>query len=128
MHVERGEWEKCIQTAEREVNISTYLPINSATVLHVLSLLSIRDRASATETIDSGSIPGRLILKTRKISTTELSAWFSSVKGQCAASTVCGGQVAAWLGDLKVPSLPPGQGNLLIKCVISNLTGGRPAR
>ena len=37
------------------------------------------------------------------------------LKGQCEASAVCGWQMAAWLEDQKVPSLSPGQDNLVNK-------------
>ena len=76
------------------------------------------DRASATETVDLGSIPGRVKPKTIKIGIHSFPAWRSAITG-----TVWSfhrvwytyGQVAAWLEDRKVPSLSPGQGNLVNK-------------
>ena len=54
------------------------------------SISSRVDRASATETVDSGSITGRVKLKTIKIDIQSFPAWRSALKGQCEASTVCG--------------------------------------
>ena len=39
------------------------------------------DRASATEAVDSGSIPGRVKPKTIKIGIHSFSAWRSAIKG-----------------------------------------------
>ena len=39
------------------------------------------DRASATETVDSGSIPGRVKQKTIKIGIHSFPAWVSAIKG-----------------------------------------------
>ena len=39
------------------------------------------DRASATEAVDSGSIPGRVIPKTIKIGIHSFPAWRSAIKG-----------------------------------------------
>ena len=46
-----------------------------------------------------------------------LKNWYyvQQLKGQYEASVVCGRQVAAWLEDRKVPSLSPGQANLVNK-------------
>ena len=76
------------------------------------------DRASATEAVDSGSIPGRIKSKTIKIGIYSFPAWRSALKETVWSLrrvwwTV--GQVAAWLEDRKVPSLSPGQGNLVNK-------------
>ena len=72
------------------------------------------DRASATEAVDSGSIPGSLLD-------------VQQLKGQCKASTVCGKHGDRWQLDLKtgrslrcilarkVLSLSPGQCNLVNK-------------
>ena len=73
------------------------------------------DRAPATETVDSSSIPDRVKPKTIKICVHSFPAWRSAIKGQCEASTMCGRQMAACLEDRKIPSLPPGQGNLVNK-------------
>ena len=75
------------------------------------------DRASATETVDSGSTPGCGQTKHYKIGI--YSFTFSNKKGQREASTMCGRQVAAWLEDQKVPLLSLGQGNLVKKPVIT---------
>ena len=69
------------------------------------------DRASATEAIDVGSIPGRVKPKTIK-------TLVFTLKGPFEASAVSGRQVAAWLEDQKVPSLSPGLGNFVIKCTV----------
>ena len=39
---------------------------------------------------------------------------FSDLEGLCEASTVCDGQVAAWLEDRIVSLQSPGPGNLLV--------------
>ena len=51
------------------------------------------DRASATETVDSGSILGRVKPKTIKLVFTLSLLDVQQLKGQCEASTVCGRQV-----------------------------------
>ena len=78
------------------------------------------DRVSATETVDLGSISGRVKLKIIKIGIHSFHAWRSAMKWQCEASSVCGRQVGteqveAWLEDWKVLSLSSGQGNLVNK-------------
>ena len=50
-------------------------------------------RASATETIDSGSIPGRVKPKTIKLVFTSSLLDVQQSKGQCEASTMCGREV-----------------------------------
>ena len=55
------------------------------------------DRASAAETINSGSICGRVKAKTIKIGIHSFPAWRSAIiKGQYEASAVCGRQVGRW--------------------------------
>ena len=78
------------------------------------------DRASASETVDSGSIPPRVKPKTIKKSVfTATLLDVQQLKGQCEASTMCGidrwAGVTAWLDGRKVLSLSPGQGNLVNK-------------
>ena len=76
------------------------------------------DRASATEAIDMGSIPSRVKPKTKKIGIHSFPAWRSAIKGTVWSLHLvwyADGQVAAWLKDRKVPSLSPGQGNLVNK-------------
>ena len=41
------------------------------------------NRASVTETVDSGSIPGRVKSKTIKIGICSFPAWRLPIKGQC---------------------------------------------
>ena len=53
------------------------------------------NRASATETVDTGSIPGRVKPKTIKLVFTTSLLDVQQLKGECEASTVCGRQVAA---------------------------------
>ena len=52
------------------------------------------DRASATEAVDSGSIPGR-ITQTKKLVFTASLLDVQQLKGQCEAPAVCGRLVAA---------------------------------
>ena len=79
------------------------------------------DRASATETVDSGSFSGRVKPKTlKKLVFTAFLLDIQQLKGQYQASTAGGrqvgtGQVAAWPENRKVPSLSPGKGNLMNK-------------
>ena len=73
------------------------------------------DRASATETVDSGSIPSRIKPKTMKIGIHSFLLDVQQLKEQCEASTVCGRQVATLLENRRVPLLSPGQGNLVNK-------------
>ena len=63
------------------------------------------DTEFATETVDSGSIPGWVKPKTTEIGIHSFPAWRLAIKKQCEAAAVCGGQVAAWLEDWKIPSL-----------------------
>ena len=51
------------------------------------------DRASATASVDSGSIPGWVKLKTKKLIFTTSLLDVQQLKGQREASTVCGRQV-----------------------------------
>ena len=74
------------------------------------------DRASITETVDMGSIPGRSKQKTVKLGIYSFSAWRSAIKGTEWSLHMCDRQVAAWLENRKVPSLSPGQGILVNKC------------
>ena len=57
------------------------------------------DIAPATETLDVGSIPGRVKPRTFKISC--FPAWRPAFKGQCEASTMWNKQVGKWLLDSK---------------------------
>ena len=59
------------------------------------------DRASATETVDSGSIPGRVKPRTVKFVFTASLLDVQQLKGQCEASTAYGRQVGRWQLDLK---------------------------
>ena len=80
------------------------------------------DRASATETVDLSSIPSRVKPKTLKIGIHSFLLDIQYWKGQCQASAVCGGQMAAWLEGRMVPSLPPGQGNGVNKVYLQLLS------
>ena len=66
------------------------------------------DKASAIETADLGSIPGRVKSQLSCLT-------FTNKKQNCESSTVCVRQVAACLEDRKVPSLSPDQGNFKSK-------------
>ena len=59
------------------------------------------DRASATEAVDSGSIPGRVQPKTIKLGFTASLLDVQQLKGQCEASAVCGRQEGRWQLDSK---------------------------
>ena len=59
------------------------------------------DRASATDSVDSGSIPGRVKPKTLKLVFTASLLDVQQLKGQCKASAVCGRQVGRWQLDSK---------------------------
>ena len=59
------------------------------------------DRASATEAVDTGSIPGRVKPKTIKLVFTAFLLDVQQSKGLCEASAVCGRQVGRWQLDLK---------------------------
>ena len=59
------------------------------------------DRASATEAVDTGSIPGRVKPKTIKIGITASLLDVQQLKGQCEASNVCGRQMGRWQLDSK---------------------------
>ena len=69
------------------------------------------DKASATETVNYGSIPFRVKPKTIKIDIHSFQVYVQRLKGQCEALTVCGGQDGGQLPVLKrkVPSLSTGQ-------------------
>ena len=59
------------------------------------------DRASTTDSVDSGSIPGRVKPKTLKLVFTASLLDVQQLKGQCEASAVCGRQVGRWQLDSK---------------------------
>ena len=59
------------------------------------------DRASATETVDLGLIPGRVKPKTIKIGIHSFLLDVQQLKGQYEANAVCGRQVGRWQLDLK---------------------------
>ena len=59
------------------------------------------NRASATKTIDTGSIPGRVKPKTIKLVFTASLLDVQQLKGECEASTVCDRQVGRWQPDSK---------------------------
>ena len=86
------------------------------------------DRATATETVDTGCNPCRVKLMTIKISIHSFPAWRSALKkGQCETSTMGGrqvgtGLVTALLEDRKVPLLSPGRGNLVNKHAYTIIT------
>ena len=56
------------------------------------------DKASATEAVDTGSIPGRVKPKTIKLVFTAFLLDVQQSKGLCEASAVCGRQVGRWAG------------------------------
>ena len=73
------------------------------------------DGASATETVNSGSIPGRVKPKTIKIGIHSFPATFSNKRDSvkpppCVVDRWAGGSLTR---RQKVPSLSPGQGNLV---------------
>ena len=53
------------------------------------------NRATATETVNSGSIPGWVTPKTRKLVFIASILDVQQLKGPCEATTMCGRQVAA---------------------------------
>ena len=53
------------------------------------------DRTSANETVDTGSIPGRVKPKTIDLDFTAFLLDVQQLKRQCDVSTVCGKQVVA---------------------------------
>ena len=57
------------------------------------------DRASVTQTVNLGSIAGRVKPKTMKIVTHSFFAWLSVLKGQCEAFIMYGRQVCRWQLD-----------------------------
>ena len=68
----------------------------------ITKLISGRvDRASATEAVDSGSIPGRVKPKTVTIGIHSFMLDVQQLKGQCEASIVCGRQIGRWQLDSK---------------------------
>ena len=73
------------------------------------------DRASGTETVDTGSIPYRVKSKTIKLVFTACLLDVQQLKEECEASIECGRQEAAWFEDQKVFLLSPDQGNLVNK-------------
>ena len=76
------------------------------------------DRASATETVDLGSIPVGSNQRLQKLVCTASLLDVQQLKKQCEASTVCGKQVVRWQLDSKTERslrCPPGQGNLVNK-------------
>ena len=79
------------------------------------------DKASATKTVDSISIPGRVKREiTKKVSTASLLD-IQHFKDQCEASDVCGRQMDRWqfdFEDRKASSLPLDQRNLVTKHVL----------
>ena len=98
---------------------SRFEPQTNALPLDQLTdLWSIGYRASATETVDLGSIPGWFKSKTIKIGILNFLYVFQHYEGHCKASTVCGRQVGSWQldsEDRKVLSLSPSQGDLVNK-------------
>ena len=79
------------------------------------------DRVSASETVGSSLIPGRVKPKAIEIGIHSFPAWRSAFKGECEASTVCGKLMIVWFEGRKVPLLSPGQVNLVNeewKCII----------
>ena len=78
--------------------------------------------ATLAETVDSWFIPGRVKPKAIKIGIRCFPAWLTARK-ETLWSIHCvwwaGGQKAAWLEDRKVPSLSPGQGNVMKRNVIT---------
>ena len=59
------------------------------------------DRASVTQTVNLGWIPGRVKPKTMKIYTHSFFAWLSVLKGQCEAFIASGRLVGKWQLDSK---------------------------
>ena len=74
----------------RGFKMYTYLPISGRV-----------DKASATEAVDSDSIPGRVKPKTIKLEFTAFLLDVQQPKGLCEASAVCGRQVGRWQLDSK---------------------------
>ena len=71
--------------------------------LHLSQPISGRvDRASATEAVDMGLIPGWVKPKTLKSVFTAFLLDIQQSKGLCEASTVCGRQVGRWQLDSKI--------------------------
>ena len=65
-------------------------PLPSTFGSYIPRLISGRvDKASVTETVDSGSIPDRVKSKTIKIGIHSFPAGLSTIKKKCEASTVC---------------------------------------
>ena len=71
-------------------------------MLHALKYLALKksiggrvDRVSATETVDLGSIPGRVKPKAIKMILTAFLLAIHQLNGYCEPSTVCDRQVAA---------------------------------
>ena len=76
------------------------------------------DRASATEMVDLGSIPGRVKPKLEKLIFTASLLDVQKLKEKCEASIVWGKQEAVWLEDRKVSSLSPSQDNFVNRMVL----------
>ena len=79
------------------------------------------DRASATKTVDSGSIPGQVKPKYKKIGTHSFPVWRSAIKGTVWSLHrvwKTDGHQAASIEDRKVPSLSPDQSTLVNKDVL----------
>ena len=70
---------------------------------------------SDVTTVDSGFSPGQFKSKAMKIDIHSFPAWRSAIKRQCEAFTVCDGEVAAWMEDLKGSFVVSGQDTLAIK-------------
>ena len=62
---------------------------------------AIIQRASATETVDTGSIPGLVKPRLQKLLFTSSLLDVQQLKGQCEASSVCGRLVGRWQLDSK---------------------------
>ena len=79
------------------------------------------DRASATEAVDTGSIPGRVKPKTNELVSTASLLDVQQLKGQCEASTMGGRQVAAWLEVQKALRCLLAKTIWWIKCNYNNI-------
>ena len=88
---------------------------SSNIAIWIFPISSRVNKASIKKTEDTGSIPDRVKINTKKSIFTPFLPNIQLYKWQCEASTVLGGQVAAWLKHRKVASLSPCIRNLMNK-------------
>ena len=106
-------------------DIMLKLKVTERTRIYVVCEIPISDwvdGASATETVDWSSIPGRVKQKTIQNGIPSFPAWRSAIKEQWSHHRARGRQVAAWLEDRKVPLLSPDQVKLVNRDTITNVT------